>query len=346
MGDDRLRQLEEWLVRHCGMTVDELRPASADASFRRYFRALSGGHSYIVMDAPPAQENSEPFLRIAGWLQDIGVHAPRVLEADLEAGFLLLTDLGDELYLQRLEAEPAEADRLYGAAIRALVRLQTGGARYAPELPPYDREFLHTEMALFRDWLCGRHLALDWSAADEAAWREVTGQLAASAVAQPTVFVHRDYHSRNLMVTAEPPGILDFQDAMNGPITYDLVSLLKDCYITWPRERVLGWVADYRAEARAAGLAGIDISCEEGADDGGDDPGFLRAFDLMGVQRHLKAAGIFARLWHRDGKPGYLADVPRTLAYVTALGADYPELDWLCALVTERVLPALPGRAP
>lgn len=342
MGDDRLRQLEEWLVRHCGMTVDELRPASADASFRRYFRALSGGHSYIVMDAPPAQEDSEPFLRIAGWLQHIGVHAPRVLEADLEAGFLLLTDLGEELYLQRLEAEPAEADGLYGAAIRALVRLQRGGARYVRQLPPYDRAFLHTEMALFRDWLCRRHLALDWSAADEAAWREITEQLAASAVAQPAVFVHRDYHSRNLMVTAEPPGILDFQDAMNGPITYDLVSLLKDCYITWPRERVLGWVADYRAEARAAGLAEIGGS----GDDGGGEAGFLRAFDLMGVQRHLKAAGIFARLWHRDGKPGYLADVPRTLAYVTALGDDYPELGWLCTLVTDRVLPALPGRAP
>jgi aminoglycoside/choline kinase family phosphotransferase len=324
------------------MTVDELRPASADASFRRYFRALSGGHSYIVMDAPPAQEDSEPFLRIAGWLQDIGVHAPRVLEADLEAGFLLLTDLGEELYLHRLETEPAEADRLYGGAIRALVRLQRGGARYVRQLPPYDRAFLHTEMALFRDWLCGRHLALDWSAADEAAWREITEQLAASAVAQPAVFVHRDYHSRNLMVTAEPPGILDFQDAMNGPITYDLVSLLKDCYITWPRDRVLGWVADYRAEARAAGLAEIGGS---GDDDGGE-AGFLRAFDLMGVQRHLKAAGIFARLWHRDGKPGYLPDVPRTLAYITALGEDYPELEWLCALVTERVLPALPGRAP
>jgi len=336
--DDRLRQLEEWLVRDCGITLDDLRPASADASFRRYFRAISGGHSYIVMDAPPAQEDSAPFLRIAGWLQAIGLTAPRVLEADLEAGFLLLTDLGDELYLQHLEAEPAAADRLYGAAIRALVRLQHGGARYAPALPPYDRAFLQTEMALFRDWLCERHLELDWSSADEAAWGEVTGALAASATAQPSVFVHRDYHSRNLMVTAEPPGILDFQDAMNGPITYDLVSLLKDCYITWPRQRVLGWVADYRTLARAAGLVLPDAA--------GDEDGFLRAFDLMGVQRHLKAAGIFARLWHRDGKAGYLPDVPRTLAYVTALRGDYPELGWLCTLITERVLPALPERAP
>jgi hypothetical protein len=333
--DDRLRQLEEWLVRDCGMTVDDLRPASADASFRRYFRIVSGGRSHIVMDAPPDREDSEPFVRIAGWLDAIGLTAPRVLEADLAAGFLLLTDLGDELYLQRLEAEPEEADRLYAAALRALVRLQQGGARYATELPPYDRDFLHTEMALFRDWLCGRHLALEWSAADEAGWRELTDALAASALAQPRVFVHRDYHSRNLMVTPAPPGILDFQDAMHGPMTYDLVSLLKDCYITWPRQRVLGWIADYREEARSACLP-VD----------GDDAGFLRAFDLMGVQRHLKAAGIFARLWHRDGKPGYLADVPRTLAYVTALGDDYPELGWLCALVTDRVLPALPGRAP
>lgn len=342
MRDDRLRELEEWLVRDCGMTLDDLRPASADASFRRYFRVLSGGHSYIAMDAPPAQEDSEPFLRIAGWLQAIGLTAPRVLEADLGAGFLLLTDLGDELYLHRLRAEPGEADRLYGAAIRALVQLQRGGARHAAELPPYDRDFLHTEMALFRDWLCQRHLALDWSADDAAAWDAVTDRLAASAVAQPAVFVHRDYHSRNLMVTAGPPGILDFQDAMHGPVTYDLVSLLKDCYITWPRGRVLGWVDEYRREARAAGLR---LGDEAGAP-GGRDADFLRAFDLMGVQRHLKAAGIFARLWHRDGKPGYLADVPRTLAYVTALRADYPELAWLCALITERVLPALPERAP
>ncbi|WP_405234041.1 aminoglycoside phosphotransferase family protein [Lentisalinibacter salinarum] len=338
MRDDRLRELEEWLVRDCGVTLDDLRPASADASFRRYFRVLSGGHSYIAMDAPPAQEDSEPFLRIAGWLQAIGLTAPRVLEADLGAGFLLLTDLGDELYLQRLRAAPGEADRLYGAAIRALVRLQRGGARHAAELPPYDRAFLHTEMALFREWLCQRHLALDWSADDAAAWDAVTERLAASAAAQPAVFVHRDYHSRNLMVTAEPPGILDFQDAMHGPVTYDLVSLLKDCYITWPRERVLGWVDEYRQAARAAGLRTGDGAHEAG--------GFLRAFDLMGVQRHLKAAGIFARLWHRDGKPGYLADVPRTLAYVTALRADYPELDWICRLITERVLPALPARAP
>jgi len=340
--DDRLRELEEWLVRDCGMTLDDLRPASADASFRRYFRVLSGCHSYVAMDAPPARENSEPFLRIAGWLQSIGLTAPRVLEADLDAGFLLLSDLGDELYLHRLRAEPGEADRLYGAAIRALVRLQRDGARHAAELPPYDRAFLHTEMALFRDWLCQRHLALDWSAADAAAWDAVTERVAANAVGQPPVFVHRDYHSRNLMVTAEPPGILDFQDAMHGPVTYDLVSLLKDCYITFPRERVLGWVDVYRREARAAGLRTGD---EAGRADGGDEE-FLRAFDLMGVQRHLKAAGIFARLWHRDGKPGYLADVPRTLAYVTALRGDYPELEWLCALITERVLPALPERAP
>ncbi|HKL63299.1 MAG TPA: phosphotransferase [Woeseiaceae bacterium] len=336
MRDDRLRQLETWLVRDCGMTLDDLRPASADASFRRYFRAVGDGQSYIVMDAPPAREDSEPFVRIASWLEAIGLNAPRVLEADLAAGFLLLTDLGDELYLQRLETAPQEADRLYAAALRALVRLQQDGARYAAALPPYDRDFLQAEMALFRDWLCRRHLALEWSAADQAGWREVTDALAASAVSQPRVFVHRDYHSRNLMVTPEPPGILDFQDAMHGPITYDLVSLLKDCYITWPRQQVLGWVADYRARARSAGLP-----CGAEA-----EAGFLRAFDLMGVQRHLKAAGIFARLWHRDGKPGYLTDVPRTLAYVAALDGDYPELDWLCALVTDRVLPALTGRSP
>lgn len=335
MQDDRLRELGEWLVRDCGLAVDGLAPASSDASFRRYFRISAGGESRIAMDAPPEREDSEPFLRIAGWLEAMGLDAPRVLAADPGRGFLLLTDLGDELYLARLRARPDEADTLYEAAIRSLIVLQARGARHLDGLPPYDRALLQREMALFRDWLCGCHLGLEWSAADAAAWQEVTDRLAANALAGPPVFVHRDYHSRNLMVTPRPPGILDFQDAVAGPATYDLVSLLKDCYIAWPRERVLGWAAGYR---RLAGEAGVDT--------GPDESAFLRRFDLMGAQRHLKAAGIFARLWHRDGKPGYLADIPRTLAYVTALRPEYPELDWLCGLIAQRVLPALPECAP
>ncbi len=335
MEDDRLRELGDWLVRDCGLSPDALEPASSDASFRRYFRVTSGGETFIAMDAPPEREDTERFRRIAGWLGAMGLEAPRVLGADPESGFLLLTDLGRELYLERLRARPGEADRLYGAAIRALVTMQSSGSDHVGELPPYDRALLETEMALFRDWLCGRHLALDWSAADEAAWGEVVAALTANALSLPAVFVHRDYHSRNLMVTARPPGILDFQDAVAGPAVYDLVSLLKDCYVAWPRDRVLGWVDEYRRVAAEAGLPAAATTAE-----------FVRAFDLMGVQRHLKAAGIFARLWHRDGKPGYLADVPRTLAYITAIAPEYAELGWLHDLIASRLLPALPEREP
>ena len=216
------------------------------------------------------------------------------------------------------------------------MRLQAGGGRYEAELPPYDVALLNREMALFRDWLCRRHLDLDWSRRDEKAWSSLTALLRDNALDQPQVFVHRDYHSRNLMVTTpSPPGILDFQDAVRGPVSYDLVSLLKDCYIGWPVDRVEGWVNTYRHLAARAGI-----------DTGTDAREFWRWFDLMGVQRHLKAAGIFARLWHRDGKPGYLPDVPRTLGYITALRDRYPELAWLQKLVDTAVLPRLAGRMP
>jgi aminoglycoside/choline kinase family phosphotransferase len=333
--DDRLRELADWLVRDCGLRLEALAPASSDASFRRYFRVTSGGETYVAMDAPPEREGTEAFRRIAGWLAGMELEAPRVLAADPDRGFLLLTDLGEELYLERLRARPGEADRLYGAAIRALAKMQALGAAHVRELPPYDRTLLETEMTLFRDWLCMRHLSLVWSAAEESAWRELVAVLTANALAMPAVFVHRDYHSRNLMVTRRPPGILDFQDAVAGPPVYDLVSLLKDCYIAWPRDRVLDWATEYRHAAAERGLDTWSGAAE-----------FLRTFDLMGVQRHLKAAGIFARLWHRDGKSGYLADVPRTLGYVTAIASDYPELDWLNGLIESRVLPALSGSRP
>ncbi len=336
MTDDRLSALQHWLSESCGLVWDDIVPASADASFRRYFRVTGPAGSRIVMDAPPDREDCRPFLRVADWLERIGLNAPRVLARDLGQGFLLLTDLGDELYLTALEADPSAADSLYGAAIDALVKMQSAGGRFESRLPPYDAALLHREMALFRDWLCQRHLELGWSRRDEQSWSRLTGLLAARALGQPRVFVHRDYHSRNLMLgVGEPPGILDFQDAVAGPVTYDLVSLLKDCYIAWPAERILGWMQDYR---RAAGRAGIET--------GADGEEFLAWFDLMGVQRHLKAAGIFARLWHRDGKPGYLPDVPRTLQYIRRLGDAYPELDWLQDLIRGRIEPRLAERMP
>jgi aminoglycoside/choline kinase family phosphotransferase len=329
--DPRLDILRHWLEADLGWHDLELAPASADASFRRYFRVGGRGHDTVIaMDAPPDKEDVEPYLKVAGMLAGIGVHAPRVLRRNAIDGFLLLTDLGSATYLAEL-ADPARADALYADAIRALVKIQAGGEQHARRLPPYDERLLRFEMSLFTDWLVGRHLALELSPTESALLATAFDALVANALAQPRVFVHRDYHSRNLMVCpADNPGILDFQDAVRGPLSYDLVSLLRDCYVQWPQERVLGWALGYRRQAQAVGLPAGD-----------DEAQFLRWFDLMGIQRHLKASGIFARLWHRDGKPGYLPDVPRTLGYIVAACAHHADLAALGALVGERVLPAM-----
>ena len=330
--DPRLDLLRHWLEQGLGWHEVQLAPASADASFRRYFRVAGRDHGTVVaMDAPPGKEDVGPYLKVAGMLADIGVHAPRVLARNAEDGFLLLTDLGSLTYLADLAADAGRADALYRDALRALVRIQAGGARYAPDLPPYDERLLRFEMSLFTDWLLGRHLSLELSPAESAALATAFDTLVTNALEQPQVFVHRDYHSRNLMVCPDAnPGILDFQDAMHGALTYDLVSLLRDCYVAWPQERVVGWALDFRRQLLAEGLPAGD-----------DDAQFLRWFDLMGLQRHLKASGIFARLWHRDGKPGYLPDVPRTLGYIVQACSSHAEFRDLGALVSERVLPAV-----
>lgn len=324
MKDERLGALRQWLGAIPGLDPASLRPASADASFRRYFRVDGDEGSVIAMDAPPQREDSEPFVRVAGYLEQLGLNAPRILAADLEQGFLLLSDLGDTHYLAG--AGEDNVDKLYRHAIDALCVLQQQGDRFRGALPPYDTELLSFEMSLFHDWLCQRYLELEFDTAAEAAWRSTVDTLVANALDQPRVFVHRDYHSRNLMVAGDDsPGILDFQDAMNGPLTYDLVSLLKDCYVRWPRARREDWFALYAARA----------------DIGVDSATLRRWFDLMGMQRHLKAAGIFARLFLRDGKPGYLKDIPRTLAYITELADDYDELCFVAGWIEDRVLPAL-----
>ena len=328
--DPRLDLLRHWLEQGLGWQRYDLAPASADASFRRYFRVSRGDETVIVMDAPPQQEDVEPYLRIAGMLDAIGVNAPRILARNAPEGFLLLTDLGSTTYLAELE-RPARADALYADAIEALVRIQARGAGFGAQLPPYDEKLLRFEMSLFTDWLLARHLQMSPDPDAAQALARVFDSLVANALEQPPVFVHRDYHSRNLMVCPDRnPGILDFQDAVHGPLTYDLVSLLRDCYVAWPQDRVLAWALDFRGRAASAGL-----------EVGSDPRQFLRWFDLMGVQRHLKASGIFARLWHRDGKPGYLADVPRTLEYVAQACSRHADLAPLGELVAGRVLPAM-----
>ena len=303
-------------------------PASSDASFRRYFRLRKGDKSFIAMDAPPEQENSLPFVTVAGYLEAMQLAAPRVIEADLEKGFLLLSDLGSEQYLERLERRPALAESMYRDASDALLVLQKNGVAYQGSLPPYDEKLLRFELSLFRDWLCGKRMEFLFSAADEAAWQSCCDLLVANAMHQPQVFVHRDFHSRNLMVLKKDnPGILDFQDAVEGPFTYDLVSLLKDCYVSWPADKVREWALNFYAQLSSKTRELVD------------EKRFLRQFELMGVQRHLKAAGIFCRLFLRDGKAAYLADVPRTLEYILEVGPRYAELRFLTRLIGEQILP-------
>lgn len=327
--DQRLQQLTAWAAKVLGADAVEATPASSDASFRRYFRIRHDGESYVVMDAPPDKEDCGPFIKVSAAMAGFGLNVPVVLQHDLVQGFLLLTDLGEQQYLQRLDADNAAA--LYGDAIDSLVQLQVGGIKSSVALPPYDRRLLLFEMSLFTDWLLDKQLKVGLSPAVHNELGGIFTYLADEALAQPVVWVHRDYHSRNLMLTDENnPGVLDFQDAVLGPLSYDLVSLLKDCYISWPRRRVEGWVKDYFVRLGDAGL-NKGLSCEQ----------LLHWFDLMGAQRHLKAAGIFARLNIRDGKPGYLQDIPRTLGYICEAAEWQPRLRPLSHLIQEEILPRL-----
>jgi aminoglycoside/choline kinase family phosphotransferase len=321
--------VQEWVRERLDWPDAKLEPASADASFRRYFRVRREGSSFIVMDAPPDKEDCAPFIHVTELLLEIGLHVPEILARDLGQGFLLLSDLGTRLYLDELTE--ATVERLYGDALGALATLQSC-APLDSGLPDYSRDLLMFEMSLFRDWLVRTHLRIELDALTQSALDRSFDVLARSALEQPRVCVHRDYHSRNLMVSGcHNPGILDYQDAVIGPLTYDLVSLLRDCYVAWPRARVEAWAAGYFELARQTGILRPEQA---------DERIFLRWFDWMGVQRHLKAAGIFARLNHRDGKTGYLKDIPRTLGYVTEVCSRYPELDEL-GEIAGRVLAAL-----
>ncbi len=320
--DSRLEALTRW-VGDALPGRGELTPASVDASFRRYFRVQTDDGTCIAVDAPPEREDCGRYVRVARAFRALGLHVPEILAADLTQGFLLVTDLGRRPYLDALNEETVE--RLYGDALGALIVLQAGSRVEPGLLPPYDAALLERELAIFPEWYVGRHLGRELTTAQRSGLSRVFDRLVASALEQPRVWVHRDYHSRNLMVTASNnPGILDFQDAVEGPVTYDVVSLLRDCYIAWPRERVEDWAKGY-----------YELGVQSGVPVGESEERFLEWFDLMGVQRHLKAAGIFARLLHRDGKPGYLADVPRTLGYVREVSARYPALRPLAVLLGE-----------
>ncbi len=337
----RAAELEQWFIALLpgidgGVLQGALRPVSGDASFRRYFRGITAKGTWILVDAPPEREDSKPFVKVAHLLAAGGVAAPKIVAADLGRGFMCLEDFGDTVLWTPLEAarrDPSaqpDANALYQPAFAELLSIQRCAAN---TLPPYDDALLLREMRLFTEWFCGGLMQRTLSAAEQHMLEEVYAFLSQAARAQPQVLVHRDYHSRNLMYRpGKSPGVIDFQDAVRGPFTYDLVSLLKDCYIEWPRARVNAWALDYAAQARRAGIV-----------DRVDAAVFLRDFDLMGAQRHIKVLGIFSRLWLRDGKRGYLRDIPLTMRYLVTVLPEHPQLAGFAAWLNQSILPQLEG---
>lgn len=323
--DIRAEQAYRWALSALSLATAEFTPASADASFRRYFRLSHGAYSWIVMDAPPEREDCRPFLRVAKLVRAAGVSVPEVLAEDLSQGFLLLSDLGTQTYLEVLT--PDNADALFDPAIDALISWQR--ASRPGVLPDYDAALLRRELALFPDWYLARHLGISLSGAALAAWEAICARLVDAALAQPRVYVHRDYIPRNLMLSTPNPGVLDFQDAVYGPIAYDPICLFKDAFLSWPEARVENWLRLYHQRALAAGLPVPAW------------PVFRRDADWIGLQRHLKVFGIFARINYRDGKPKYLADTPRFIRYVTGVATKYSELAPLTTLFETEVFPRL-----
>ncbi len=317
---DRRSQLQRWIEAQLKTSPLALEPASTDASFRRYFRVRAAGQSLIAMDAPPEQESCRSFVRVAALMAAAGLHVPTIVAQDLERGFLVLSDLGTTSYLQALNS--GSADALFADAIEALLRWQL--ASEPGVLPPYNEELLTRELNLFPEWFLERHYGLKLDGERRQALDHLFALVLKNDLAQPAVYVHRDYMPRNLMVCEPNPGVLDFQDAVYGPITYDVASLFKDAFLSWEEERVRDWTARYWEKAKHAGLpVDTDFSI------------FYRDFEWMGLQRHLKVLGIFARLHYRDGKRGYLEDTPRFVGYVRAVAARYEALNPLLALFDE-----------
>lgn len=323
----RFKSLQDWLIETLETSDFILKPASEDASFRYYYRLTLDNKTFIVMDAPPDQEDCKPFIRVSKLLHACNVNVPIIHNMDLEQGFILLSDFGDDHYLNKLSN--FTANNLYSDAIQTILSMQLSSDPKG--LSKYNEALIRREMSLFTDWLLEKHLGIALDTDQTSAIDALFDLLVTNALEQPQVFVHRDFHSRNLMLTKEKnPGVIDFQDAVVGPITYDLVSLLKDCYIKWTKNEVNGWVNFYLNEF-AMHDSKLDIDREQ----------FQRWFDLMGVQRHLKASGIFARLSHRDDKHDFLKDIPRTLSYIVDLKSTYKELLPLCQLIETSILPEL-----
>ena len=322
----RLELVHQWLAGLFPGRPLTIAPASADASFRRYFRvSFDDGSSRIVMDAPPEHEDCHPFVKVAGLLHGAGVHAPEILAQDLARGLLLLSDLGSTAYIDALN--DGNADALFRDALDALVKWQLASRPDA--LPPYDEALLRRELGLFPEWYVARHLGTPLATEQQAALEGVQATLLRNLLAQPCVFVHRDYMPRNLMVCEDNPGVLDFQDAVYGPISYDVISLFRDAFLGWEEERIIDWSVRYWEKARRAGLP-VE----------GDFGDFYRNLEWMGLQRHLKVLGIFARLNYRDGKPKYLADTPRFVGYVRHVATRYAPLAPLARLLDELELRA------
>ncbi|HEX2826421.1 MAG TPA: phosphotransferase [Burkholderiales bacterium] len=311
-------ELTRWVRAALGAGDATLERASEDASFRRYFRVRANGSTWIAMDAPPEREDCTPFVKVAGLMLDAGMHVPEVLAQDLGRGYLLLTDLGTTTYLRAIDE--SNADALFGDAIDTLISWQL--ASRPGVLPQYDRALLARELELFPEWYLGRHLGRVPEGAARALLDRVFGRLVDAALAQPQVYVHRDYMPRNLMLSTPNPGVIDFQDAVYGPITYDVVSLFRDAFLSWAEERVLDWTVRYWERAKRAGLP---VNADFAA--------FYRDFEWMGLQRHIKVLGIFARIRYRDGKPGYLDDAPRFLRYARDVAERYAELQELVTLL-------------
>ena len=309
--DERLVRLGHWARRSLSSEDLKITPASADASFRRYFRVHKGQDTFIAMDAPPEKEDVRPFIKVADLLHGAGVHVPQVVDQDIENGYLLLTDLGTQTFLDVLNE--SNADELFSSAIDALIKWQ---AASKPEvLPPYDEALLRRELSLFPDWYVAKHLNFSLTDKQQSVLESMFSLIVRNNLSQANVFVHRDYMPRNLMISTPNPGVLDFQDAVYGPISYDVASLFRDAFISWPEARMIDWVVRYWQRARQAALPVPE-----------DFAQFYRDVEWMGLQRHLKVLGIFARINYRDGKPKYLADTPRFIQYVRQVGERYDEL--------------------